>query len=88
LHISIPIPEDVVHQIESKWKDIPRRILEALAIDAYRSGVITEVEVQSMLSMSSRFEVNDFLKRAQADIDYSEADLLHDIEAIRMLKSK
>ena len=88
MHISIPIPEDVVHQIESKWKDIPRRILEALAIDAYRSGVITEVEVQSMLSMSSRFEVNDFLKRAQADIDYSEADLLHDIEAIRMLKSK
>ncbi|MGA1870916.1 MAG: UPF0175 family protein [bacterium] len=67
MHISIPIPEDVVHQIESKWNDIPRRILDALAIDAYRSGVITDAEVQRMLSMSSRFEADDFLKRAQAE---------------------
>jgi hypothetical protein len=36
-----------------------------------------------MLHMSSRWEVEAFLKRAQAYLDYSEADLERDIAAIR-----
>ena len=59
------------------------RALEALALEAYRAGEITEAEVQQMLHMSSRWEAEAFLKRAQAYLDYSEADLEQDIAALR-----
>jgi len=82
MNVSIAVPDDVVHQMEAKWKDVPRHALEVLAIEAYRSGVITEAEVQRMLDLSSRWEVDEFLKRSRAYIDYTEADLQQDIDSI------
>ena len=45
MNISINLPDDVVHRIQSKWQDLSRCTLEALAMEAYRSGVITENEL-------------------------------------------
>lgn len=83
MNIAIEVPEDVARQLELRGGDLSRRALEALALDAYRSGEITAAEVQRMLHMSSRWEVEAFLKRAHAYLDYTEADLERDIEAIR-----
>jgi hypothetical protein len=88
MNVSIAVPDDVVHKMEAQWQDVPQRTLEALAIEAYRSGVITEAEVQRMLNLPSRWEVNEFLKRSQAYINYTEADLQQDIHTIRKLTSK
>jgi hypothetical protein len=85
MNITIEVPEDVAHQLESIWGDLPQRTVEALAIEAYRSGVITEAEVQRMLYLPSRWEVDAFLKRAKAYLDYTEADLEQDILAIRQV---
>ena len=85
MNITIEVPEDVAHQLESIWGDLPQRAVEALAIEAYRSGVITEAEVQRMLHLPSRWEVDTFLKRAKAYLDYTEADLEQDILAIRQV---
>ena len=46
---TIPIPDNVALQIKNQWPDIPRRALEAFALQAYRNGVITEYEVQKLL---------------------------------------
>ena len=85
MNITIEVPEDVAHQLESIWGDLPQRAVEALAIEAYRSGVITEAEVQRMLHLPYRWEVDAFLKRAKAYLDYTEADLEQDILAIRQV---
>jgi hypothetical protein len=69
MNITIEVPEDVAHRLESIWGDLPQRAVEALAIEAYRSGVITKAEVQRMLHLSSRWEVDAFLKRANAYLD-------------------
>ncbi|MCI0563689.1 MAG: UPF0175 family protein [Nitrososphaera sp.] len=87
MNISISIPEDLARQIETQWKDLPRRTLEALAVEAYRAGMITEAEVQRMLNLSSRWEVEEFLKRWGAYMDYTEMDLQQDIDTIRELLS-
>ncbi len=84
--VAIALPEEVAHQIESRWGSLPQRALESLAIEAYRSGIITTAEVQRMLGMNSRWEVDDFLKRAHAYVDYTEADLDRDIAAIRIAR--
>jgi len=65
------------------WPNIPRRALEAFALQAYRNGVITEYEVQKLLKISSRMDLDAFLKESNAYIDYTEKDLQQDIENIR-----
>ncbi|HXH14398.1 MAG TPA: UPF0175 family protein [Alphaproteobacteria bacterium] len=88
MNITIEVPEDVARQLEAIWGDLPQRVLEALAIEAYRSGVITESEVQRMLRLTSRWEVDAFLKRAKVRLDYTEADLDRDLLAIRNLRPR
>lgn len=87
MDVCIEVPEYIVHRMQTRWSDLSRGMLEALAIEAYRGGVITEAEVQSMLKLPSRWSVDGFLKDAQAYIDYTEIDLQEDIDAIRKLRS-
>ena len=88
MNISIFVPDDVIQKMEARWEDVSRRALEALAIEAYRAGVITEAEVQRMLNLSSRWETDKFLKQAQTYINYTEADLQNDIDTIHLLTQK
>lgn len=83
MNVSIALPEDVARVLEARWGDLPQRTLEALALEAYRAGVLSEAEVQRMLGMTSRWEVEAFLKRAQVDLDYTEADLEQDLATVR-----
>lgn len=85
MDVSISVPDDLVQQMQNRWKNLSRGTLESLAIEAYRAGVITEAEVQRMLDLPSRWETDRFLKNAQAYINYTEADLQEDIDAIRKL---
>ncbi|MEW6367567.1 MAG: UPF0175 family protein [Acidobacteriota bacterium] len=84
--VAIALPKEVAHQIESRWGNLPQRALESLAIEAYRSGIITTAEVQRMLGMDSGWDVDDFLKRAHAYLDYAESDLDRDVAAMRMVR--
>ena len=83
MNVAIEVPEDIGHQLLTRRGDISQWALEALPLEAYRSEVITEVQVQRMLNLPSRWEVDTFLKRAKAYLDYTEADLEQDILAIR-----
>jgi hypothetical protein len=42
--------------------DLSRRTLEALAIDGYRSGELTEELVRRILGQGTRMQVHEFLK--------------------------
>ncbi len=83
--IEIELPEDVAHQLEAEWgaEALPRKALEALTAEAYRSGIITAAQVQRMLNFSSRWETEAFLKRAQAYLHYGESELDEDASTIR-----
>lgn len=63
--------------------DVPRAVLEAVAIEAYRTGAITPAQVQQMLGLRSRWETESFLRRAEAFHNYTMDDLERDIAAIR-----
>ena len=83
MSIEIEVPEDVAQRLEAEWGNVPRRALEALTLEAYRNGVVTEAQARRMLGFSSRWEVEEFLKRAQAHLDYTESDLEQDLQALR-----
>jgi len=84
-NVSIAIPDDVMQRLEGQWSDVPRHVLEAVAIEAYRMGVLTSAEIQRMLQLQSRWDVEALLKSAQAYIDYSEADLEQDLQTLERL---
>lgn len=88
MDVSVSIPDDVARRLQEEWQDVPRRALEALAVDAYRSGVLTPAEVQRMLALPSRWATEDFLKQAGATLDYTEDDLDSDIAAIRRVSAR
>ena len=83
MNIAIEIPDDIARQLEARSGQVSRAVLEAVAIEAYRSGAITPAQVQQMLGLSSRWETEALLRRAEAYHDYTMDDLERDIAAIR-----
>lgn len=83
MNVAIQIPDEVGRALMAKGADVTRAVLEAVAIEAYRSGGITPAQVQEMLGLGSRWETESFLRRAEAYHDYTMDDLDRDIAAIR-----
>jgi hypothetical protein len=48
--------------LKGRWNDVPRRALEVIAIEAYRAGALTEIQVRRLLQVESRFQVHELLK--------------------------
>ena len=59
--------------------------METQAAEGYRTRVLSESQVRRMLSLESRIQVHEFLKKAGVFLDYSESDLEHDLETHRRL---
>ena len=88
MEISITVPDDIAERLRGQWQDLPRHALEALAADGYRQGLLTTAQVRHLLGLSSRLEVDAFLKRAGADLPYSEEDLEKDARTLEELLSR
>jgi predicted HTH domain antitoxin len=88
VNIAIDIPDDIGHILATQAGGVSRAVLEAVAIEAYRSGTITPAQVQQMLELRSRWETESFLRRAEAFHDYTMDDLEQDIAAIRQASGR
>jgi predicted HTH domain antitoxin len=87
MQITIEIPEELGQQLQKEWDNLPRKLLESLAIEAYRSGVMTAAQIQVLLNFTSRWEVEEFLHQHQVHLDYTEADLEENIQTIQEVLS-
>jgi hypothetical protein len=83
VNVAIEIPDDIGRALSAHAGDISRAVLEAVAVEAYRSGTITPAQVQQMLGLRSRWETESFLRRVEAYHDYTIDDLERDVAAIR-----
>jgi len=86
MQVTIDLPEDVAVRLSSRnGAELPRAVLEMVALEGYRSGELTEAEVMRMLGLRHRTHVDAFLKEHGAYLDYTLEDLEHDREAHRRL---
>jgi predicted HTH domain antitoxin len=85
MKVTIDLPEDVSAALQGRWEDVPRRALEAIAVDAYRTGALTENQVRRLLQLDSRFQVHALLKEHRVPLRYTEADLEDDLRTQREL---
>jgi predicted HTH domain antitoxin len=88
MQITIELPEDIGNQLQKSWQDLPQKILEAIALEAYRGGVMTSAQVQELLKFADRWETEQFLKQYDAVLDYTEEDLKQDIQNINQVLSQ
>lgn len=86
MQITLDLPEELIQHFNPD--DLPREILEALAIQAYQVEKITSAEVGRILDLPSRWAVDAFLKQHNADLHYDQADLGQDRETLRQLHEK
>jgi hypothetical protein len=85
MQVTIDLPDDISEALKSQWPDLPQHALEALAIEGYRTGLLTESQVRRLLGLDSRFEVHALLKDHRIALRYTASDLEDDLTAHREL---
>ena len=76
-----------IHAHRGVWTTAPENTIaaarEAIAIEGYRSGALSQDQVQRLLGLASRWEVDALLKRAGVYLDYTEEDVAREVEDSR-----
>ncbi len=88
MNLELQIPDEVALLLTSEYADLPRAVVEALALEGYRSKRFSEGQVRRMLGFSSRMQVHAFLKEHGVHLHYSLEDLDQDRETSRYLEEK
>jgi hypothetical protein len=78
MQITIEIPEDIGNQLQQNWQDVPQKLLEVLAVEAYKNRIMTSVQIQQLLKFSSLQETEHFLNQSQISLDYPQETLVQD----------
>ena len=84
--LRIELPDDIERCMERQWNDLPRHALEALAIEGYRSRVLSRAQVKRMLGFETRAEVDALMSRAGVAFDYTLDDFEHDAASSQYLR--
>ena len=87
MQITLELPEDIVQELRSKWKDLPREALESLALEAYRAHALTAAQLRRLLGFETRMQVDSFLKDHEV-YDFTAADFEQDRETLRQLRAR
>ena len=83
MQITVELPDEIAEQIHKSSGDIGPRMLEAFASEGYRSGNLTGWQLQQLLDLKNRFEVDAFLKRAGVFREYTVEELERDYQMSR-----
>lgn len=81
MKVTLDIPDEIAAQLKTYGRDISRAALEALALDGYRRGMLTQLQVGQLLGFS-RIEAEDFLAQHVDLYDYESAELHREAEAL------
>jgi predicted HTH domain antitoxin len=86
--ITINLPPEIEQQLEAEWNgDLPRKVLEAIAVEGYRQGALSRGQVGELLGMNF-WETEAFLKERNAYLHYSMEDLEKDRATLERLLKK
>ena len=85
MQLTIDLPADISEVLRSRWGDVSRHATETLAVEAYRTGALSEDQIKRLLGFESRFQVHAMLKRYQVPLRYSVDHLEDDLTTHREL---
>jgi len=78
MEVAIHLPDDIARRVQAQWEDVPRHVLESLALAWYQSGELNEEQLRRLLGYSTRMRVHAFLKEHGVPLRYTLEDLEQD----------
>jgi hypothetical protein len=85
MEFTVQVPDDLAGRILAFGGDLPRRALEALALEEFKTGHITKPELRRLLGFATRFQLDGFLKAHNVYEDYTMEDLAQELEGLTRL---
>ena len=85
MNLTVPIPDDLAERLAAAGEDLPRRALEALALEEYRAGRLTRPELRRMLGYGTRAQLDGFLKDHGVDEAMTVAEFELEQQALAQL---
>lgn len=73
MDVTLHIPDAFAQRLKAAGGDLSRRALEALALDEYKLGHLSEADLRDLLGLGTQAEMSDFLKA-------------HDVKSVVTLK--
>lgn len=62
MQVTIEIPDDLAQSLTPNGEDPSRSALEAVAIEGYRTGILSSAQTRRLLGFETRYELDGFLK--------------------------
>jgi len=89
MQVTLEIPDDMAQRLMSRGQDPARATLEAVAIEEYRSGALTALQMRRLLGFETRNELDGFLKQRNVwEFAYSLEDLQQDRRTLQRLETE
>ena len=85
MNLTVEIPDDLAGQLSAASGDLSRRALEALALEEYKSGHLTEDELRRMLGFGTRYQLDGFLKAHDVWVEYTLDDFRREVDSLKQL---
>ncbi len=85
MNLTLEIPDDLASRLSAEGGDLSRRALEALALEEYKSGHLTETELQRLLGFGTRYKLDGFLKAHEVWIEYTMEDFRREVDSLERL---
>jgi len=85
MEFTVQVPDDLAGRIVASGGDLPRRALEALALDEFKCGRITKPELRRALGFATGHQLDGFLKAHGVYEDYTMEDLEQELEGLKRL---
>lgn len=86
MQIQIALPDEIANSLKNKWGNLEQRLLEITLLEAYRDGSISVGKLRELLGMSTRLEIDSWLKDRGIDLAYSEEDFAADCQTHNQLQ--
>ena len=78
MEVAIHLPDDIAQHVQAQWGDVPRHVLESLALAWYQSGELNEHQLRRLLGYRTRLRVHAFLMEHGVPLRYTLEDLEQD----------
>lgn len=88
IKITIELPESVAERLGGRRKDLSRTVLEAAALEFYRSERLSSFQTMEMLGLKTRLELDYFLKAHSIELEYGFEDLERESAGLDLLLKK
>jgi hypothetical protein len=85
MEVTVHIPDDVAADLQVRSDELSRRLLEAYALEGYKSGELTAHQVKELLGFDTRMEVDEFLKAHSVPFEFMREDLERERAALDAL---